>query len=303
MSKNKNVAIMMATYNGEKYLNEQLQSIYDQTYKDIVVYIRDDCSTDKTKDIIDGWKNKLEIIEIPSRENLGAARSFMDIVYNCGNHLYYAFCDQDDLWDKDKIEKAVLYLESQEKAALYFCNGRIISKDGAVIKESTLVDPANMNFWSEIVCGFCPGCALMVNNAFMEIIRRRTYDSLPMHDTLFALTALAIGQMYYDEEVHYSRRMHENNVVGRSGKSRLQLLKQKLKLWFIDGSKNPLDYFVKSIIDNVVDENSIVKKNEPVTKLRGNYKNRLLVVMDKRYTSTHKRAVRSFKIRVMLGLI
>lgn len=302
---NKPVAVLMSTYNGEKYLDKQLSSLNKQSFRNFTVYVRDDSSTDLTVDIIKKWKEKLDIIIIPSLGNIGPAKSFMELVYKCGQHDYYCFCDQDDEWDEDKIEKAVKNLKNKKGPYLYFCNGRFIDEQGNIIKNSTLVDSNNMNFWSEIVCGFFAGCAMAFNFEFMSIIRRGKYRSVPMHDTLFGLTALALGTYTYDKEVHYSRRMHSGNVVGREGKKKIELIKQKIRLWFKDGRSSPVDQFIEDIFYNIKNEKLEIKLDDliPIINYRKNVVYKIKVLTDKRYTSTNKKAVRSFRVRIILNLI
>lgn len=299
------VAVLMAVYNGERFLDRQLETIYNQTYDNIVVYVRDDKSSDKTLEILNNWKDRLNICLLESDKNIGPADSFMDLVYRCGHHKYYAFSDQDDEWDPDKLEIAINKVKQFDVPFLYFCNARIIDENSRVLKENTLVNEADLNFWSDIVCGVCAGCAMVFNDKLMELVRRTKYRSIPMHDTLFGLSAMAMGYFYYDKTVHYSRRMHSNNVVGREGKSATALFKQKLMLWFKNGKKDPIDTFLDDIALNLAKESTVVdfKELSHIIHYKENLINKIRVLTDKRLTSTNTRAVRSFKARVLLNLI
>ncbi|WP_022772880.1 glycosyltransferase [Butyrivibrio sp. AE2015] len=301
----KSIAILLSTYNGSKYLNEQFQTLYNQTYKNLVIYARDDGSSDNTREIIQRWKKKMSIKMVDASNNLGAARSFMELVYHCGNYEYYAFCDQDDLWDADKIEKAIKKIKDYDQPYLYFCNGRYVDENGAVTRDKTTVPTEDLNFWSAIVCGFCPGCSMVWNNELMKIVRRVNYRSLPMHDLLFCLSALAFGNVLYDETVHYSRRMHENNVVGRSGKSKIQLFKQRKKLWLKEGKKNPIGIFLQDIKRNLISENVIIdlEELEDFIQYKVSIKSKIELLINKKYISSNQRATCSFKVRILFNLI
>ena len=98
------IAVLMSTYNGQKYLDEQLMSIADQTFsKMMTLYIRDDGSTDNTLKIIEKWKKKIDIVFFQG-ENVGPARSFWKLLMNSEIQAdYYAFCDQDDIWNGELI--------------------------------------------------------------------------------------------------------------------------------------------------------------------------------------------------------
>ena len=102
------IAIFLSTYNGSRYLKKQLDSIANQTYIDLIhLYIRDDGSSDSTLDIISKYSCKMNITVILG-DNVGPAKSFWELFTNKDIMAdYYAFCDQDDIWDKDKVEKGV----------------------------------------------------------------------------------------------------------------------------------------------------------------------------------------------------
>ena len=129
------IAVLMSTYNGHKYLDKQLKSIAEQTVVNhLTLYIRDDGSKDDTFDIIDKWKNKINIV-LYKEKNAGPAMSFWQLLMKSEVKAdYYAFCDQDDVWDKDKIEKGIEKLKGSIQ--LYACNCRIIDEKDVVIKKN-----------------------------------------------------------------------------------------------------------------------------------------------------------------------
>ena len=103
---NENVAILMSTYNGEKYLEEQVKSIISQDYTDWHLYIRDDGSTDNTVNLIKKIardNEKITFLNENKPKNLGVTGSFMDLLANT-KAQYYMFSDQDDYWLPDKIK-------------------------------------------------------------------------------------------------------------------------------------------------------------------------------------------------------
>ena len=113
--------ILLSTFNGEKYLEEQLDSLKSQTFKDVFVLARDDGSSDSTKEIL--LRNESETFKWYSGENVGAARSFMLLNNDAPEADYYAYCDQDDYWFPEKLEAAVNILEkSNNKLKLYYSN-------------------------------------------------------------------------------------------------------------------------------------------------------------------------------------
>lgn len=109
----KSIAILMATYNGAKYLQEQINSILNQEYTDFTLYIRDDCSTDNTLDILDKYKHLQNIVIIIGDKNLGSNRSFLYLLEIVQSN-YYMFADQDDVWLPFKVKKSYDVLKKEE---------------------------------------------------------------------------------------------------------------------------------------------------------------------------------------------
>ena len=133
------IDILLATYNGQKYLNEQLDSILNQTYNNFRLIISDDASSDDTKKILEEYKKKDSRIEVYyHEENLGYVKNFEFLLSKVENE-FYALADQDDIWLQNKIENAVKSL-NENNADLYFCDLLLINDEGKEIGNS---------FWKE----------------------------------------------------------------------------------------------------------------------------------------------------------
>lgn len=301
----KGLAILLSTYNGALFLRQQLESLYLQTFKDFTLYVRDDLSSDYTCKIIDEWKEKLDIIIIDSTKNLGAAESFMTIIKQVPKYKYYAFCDQDDIWDKAKIEKAISQLNGINKPALYFCNSRVIDADNNVISVGRPLKQKEISVESELVCGYCPGCSMVFNWGLMDIVKRQKYQHIPMHDMLYVMNAIVYGEVIYDTEPLYSRRMHRNNAVGKIGKNFQQRVKQSLNNWFVKSKKYPLDVFVSDFLNNIQHDVANYDLSGIIQLAHYNDKliNRFLLISNKKFSSSNKSGNRSFKIRAIMGVL
>lgn len=141
------IAILMSTYNGHNFLDKQLKSIAEQTLiNEIKLYIRDDGSTDDTFEIIDRWKDRIDIVLIKG-ENVGPSKSFWSLFMDKEiNADYYAFCDQDDIWDVDKVKKGVEKLsEYFNKPVLWCSNCRLINEKGTVVSPKMNKDVPQFN--------------------------------------------------------------------------------------------------------------------------------------------------------------
>jgi len=306
MNDNNSIAILLSTYNGEKFLNQQLQSLANQRAKNFTVFVRDDMSSDNTIKILQKWKSKIKINILPSDKNLGPAKSFMVLANKCGNYKYYAFCDQDDVWDEDKLEVAVEKLKDIDEPCLYFCNSRTIDSNGNVIHDDQIIQRNFISIESEIVCGFCPGCAMVFNDALMNLIRNQHYDHIVMHDMVFIMNAFVFGKVIYDSSSHFSRRMHSENVVGREGKNLFGRFKQTYRRWFNNNSIT-MDVFVSEFLTNI--KNSTFSTKIDVNNLytvanyRRSMKNKAKIIRNHRFDSYNKRARLSFNIRTILNLL
>ena len=128
------VAVLMSTYNGEKYLREQIDSILAQEGVDVTLYIRDDGSSDSTIEIINEYLTKTNRIKFYIGENIGVGNSFMQLVYDCPeDYDYYAFSDQDDIWLTEKMQVAVDSLKEYSNPFLYCSNQILVDKNGKII--------------------------------------------------------------------------------------------------------------------------------------------------------------------------
>lgn len=129
------VDILLATYNGENYLKEQLDSILNQTYSDFRLLISDDMSTDKTKEILEEYSKKdNRIIIFEHDKNVGVVSNF-EFLLKQVKSKYYAFSDQDDIWNKDKLEKSISKLES-ENADIVFTDLEVVDNNKETIYKS-----------------------------------------------------------------------------------------------------------------------------------------------------------------------
>lgn len=303
---NKKIVIMMSTYNGEKYIEKQLESIFGQkTDCDVNLYVRDDKSKDSTLDILSSWEDKIDIKYIKDDNNLGAARSFWKLLKEVPEADYYAFSDQDDFWDADKLQKAVKAIGDTKEEVLWCSNCRIINSEGNVMDEKKHKVKPNLFIPSQIVCGSMQGCAMVFNSSLRNRVLKINDKNILMHDIIIMLYALADGKVLYEECPCFSYRVHENNVVAKEGKSFIKSVKSTIDRWF--GKKNK--YEVSNLAKKIIMDKEIRLSKEDreylynVARCRKSLKSRIWIINNKNTDSTNKKAVRSFKIRVLLGIV
>lgn len=231
----KNLAVLMSTYNGEKYLKEQLESIENQTYKDIDVYIRDDGSTDNTIEIIKEFEEKYGNIHLILGENVGPCKSFFNLIFCVpDNYDYYAFADQDDFWLQDKLERAIKKMnikDNIEIPCLFFTDTILVDKNLNRINQIRKIKKENVCEENAIIENLATGCTVVINQKLKCLLKRIKAEDLrigTMHDDFAYKLCSLSGKVIFDEESRIYYRQHENNVIG-SANSITVLLKKRYK--------------------------------------------------------------------------
>lgn len=227
------ICVMMSTYNGEKYLREQINSILNQKDVDVDLYVRDDKSTDSTNKILEDFKDKITII--PSNYNYGPAKSFMEILYFVGEYEYYAFADQDDIWLENKLQKGIFAIENQKlkEPLLYFSNRTFYQNN--VETGMRYKSKPNYTLTGEIVGNCVAGCTVVFNKHLRDILikeeNRPSEKTLKsrMHDSWVVALAAYYGKIIYDDKSYILYRIHNNNVVGKGTKNPIKLLNKYYK--------------------------------------------------------------------------
>lgn len=208
------VQILMSTYNGQKYLREQIDSLLGQTYSNIEILIRDDGSKDDTPLILKEYEEKYDNIHVFLEDNKGVTSSFFDLLAK-SDASYVAFCDQDDVWLKDKIERAVNKLKGIQGQGLYFANKYLVNAELKIISEGDTrkLEPI---FGNALVESIGSGCTMMLNRKLTNRIKENIPQDAIIHDWWIYLVATYLGTVIYDPIPSILYRQHGNNEVGGS---------------------------------------------------------------------------------------
>lgn len=224
------VVVLISTYNGEKYLKEQLESILAQKNVNISILARDDGSTDSTKNILESY-SKNEKLRWYCESNVGPAHSFLDLINKAEKADFYAFSDQDDIWDEDKLYSAVEMLKHETGAAMYHSRKRLVDADGTYIGISGSYN-SSFGLCSLAARNAATGCTCVFNYQLLNELRNVKPQKVIMHDAWLLDVCLAInGKVLFDETPHISYRQHGNNAVGakKDLKSFIQRLRYSTK--------------------------------------------------------------------------
>lgn len=213
------VRVLLSTYNGEKFIGEQLQSLYGQEGVEVSLLVRDDGSVDSTHAILDSEQDAGRLTWYTG-ENLKPAFSFWNLFELAGEYPYYAFCDQDDVWDKDKLKVAVDELTSADDVpALYFCQTRLVNASLNEIK-SVRISPL-LTYGEALSYHFVTGCTMVMNSAMRKVLLRYKPSFIRMHDIWVYNVALAVGaRIFFDPNPHISYRQHGANVIGQANSTK-----------------------------------------------------------------------------------
>lgn len=264
----KTCCVLMSTYNGKKYVREQIDSILHQKDVKISMLIRDDGSQDGTLDILNEYEKKYSQVKVYVGANCGACGSFFDLMKNVKKqHDYYAFADQDDIWLSDKISHAISILEKDNtKPALYCGAYKLVDSELKPIGngKSNKVKPS---FGNSLVECIYSGCTGVFNKELLELVIRKIPQNAYMHDWWMYMVASAFGKVYCDETPLMYYRQHDKNVLGgNTGKIR-QTVKR------IRNFKKLCSYVPKQIIEfGQIFENELSREQKLLIKCMTNPK-------------------------------
>lgn len=217
------VAILLATYNGEKYLTKQLDSIINQTYNNWIIYVHDDGSKDKTVDIINKYINKFprKIKYIEGKPTGGAKDNFMYLMSKAKED-YIMFCDQDDVWLNNKIEVTLNEMKrvetKKETSILVFSDLKVVDKDLNVISDSLekyqSLNYKKVDYASLLMQNQITGCTVMINKALLDKALVKDTKDIIMHDWWCALIAAKFGIISCINKQLTLYRQHTDNEEG-----------------------------------------------------------------------------------------
>lgn len=207
------VIILMSTYNGDKYIEEQLESIYNQKYKNWELFVRDDGSKDTTVDILKKYKKRGKLT-LHCKENLGFVKSFFWLLKNAPDADYYSFADQDDLWFDFKIERAIELLEKThtDKPLLYFSDFDYCDSELNFVKHRK-TKQNELNFVEAIADGNRTiGFTCVVTENFKNYLSKANPENIFSHDHFMYLLSFVIGSQIYDRISTTKYRRHGENA-------------------------------------------------------------------------------------------
>lgn len=227
------IDILLATYNGERYLPELLSSLEQQTYTDWKLIVIDDCSKDKTTDILRSFqKASKHSVEISVNSNsVGCGKENFFALARKSTGDYIAFCDQDDVWLPNKLETCMQAMRNAEKEStslpiLVYSDLKVVDND------LNLISPSFFSYSNyrknpqlqHLICqNQITGCTILANKALNQLcIQAKKYNQILMHDSWYGITAMTFGKVIYINKSLILYRQHGNNSVGAINANSIQ---------------------------------------------------------------------------------
>jgi len=211
------ITVLLSSYNGEQFIEQQIESILNQRGVHVRLVIRDDGSTDNTVKILERLACKNPMISFTSGQNIGVIPSFFELLKQATHSShFYAISDQDDIWNADKLLNAVTELtKCNSEHILMYCSAvEYVDKRLNHIKFSPIFSQDKIGFKNALVQNIATGCTMVLNNAALEKITLTLPRTCVMHDWWIYLVVSAFGTVIYDPNSSIKYRQHHQNVMG-----------------------------------------------------------------------------------------
>lgn len=221
------VHIVMATYNGENYVREQLDSLLAQSYGNLSIEVCDDGSTDDTVAVVEEYVERDERVRLfRNPHNLGFVKNFLEGMKR-SHAPYVMFCDQDDIWEKDKVELTLKTMkqaekETPDKPVLVFTDAMdfdsATGEDLGLFHKTSHLDVKKVDTAHLFMENKCIGCTMMMNRYVLSFLEELP-DDIRVHDWWIALICSHFGTIRYIPQATLRYRQHEGNQIGGSSYS------------------------------------------------------------------------------------
>ena len=247
------IDILLATYNGEAYLVEQLDSILKQTYKDFNLIVSDDNSNDATLKILEQYAKRDSRITIFKQEkNLGVISNF-EFLLSKVKSKYFMFSDQDDIWNENKIEKTFNKIQ-ETNSDIIFTDLNVVDDKLNVLYDSYWELKGFKNkilkynsFEALYLNNYVTGCTmLMKKDIIPKVLPLPKNSKYVLHDYWIALIISQSGKVEFLNESTIKYRQHKNNSVGSKKKTKSLNTLSEIRKLFIDVKKEHFSVFIEN---------------------------------------------------------
>lgn len=279
------VCVLMTTYNPKKYFLEQIESILSQEDVDVEIIIRDDGSTDKSFLNQIKYNFKITVLE---GENLGVANNIMTLIRyaheNKKEYKYFAYSDQDDVWQTQKLKVGVKSLSKLplDKPALYYSNLQVVDKDLNLTHMLFKRDVVKNTRGQSLSQVFCFACTTVFNYKMIEELTKYNIGNIGF-DSLIYYIAIFIGNITYDENSYILYRQHGDNVSGQHDKGIKKLKRRIIQIIHFKEIEAPFEMNAEYLLNNIAHKLSPddIKLLNVVKLYRVNLKFKVRLILNK----------------------
>jgi glycosyltransferase involved in cell wall biosynthesis len=206
------VKVLLATYNGVSFLDEQLTSLSEQQNVHVEVLVNDDGSTDGTLEILWKWRDRGLIVSISESMGLGSTKAFLKLLQECDDEPYVAFCDQDDIWMPNKLSRQIELCDSSTPT-LVFSSRKSFNQSGRRVGRAPSLKK-NIAFENALIENIAPGNTTLLNNLAIKKINSYPSPEVTHYDSWIYLLISAFGRCKFISEPLVLYRIHGNNQLG-----------------------------------------------------------------------------------------
>lgn len=302
------IAVMMTTYNGEKYVKCQIDSILNQDLDyDLTLMIRDDGSTDKTVEIIQSYQD--ERIELFCEKNVGINGGFFELIRIASllpeEYTFFSFSDQDDQWDPDKLRIAteLITAEKDNSKPILYCSASLhVDENLNPLEPKTKREIKPLSLYNTIIQTVVPGHTYVFNRALLKVLSSpHDLSRINLYDSFILNTANIIGKIIYDPYRHTNYRQHSKNACGFT-ENIFKWTHQRIKRFFKGETKR----YAKQI-EYIYELYQGVISNEEANEIRSflimrkNFLSRMKYICKSRFYRQKKWQTFLFRIIYVLG--
>ena len=311
---NPKILILLSTYNGEKYLQQQLTSLRLQIGVDVYYLIRDDGSKDATIEILNHFSSMESNVELIFGNNIGFAYSFRELLILGNKYLdtvnYFAFCDQDDIWLKDKLYLATVQLKKMSSSipGMYCSNLLLIDENLNSLGKAYQRGTVRFSKGNSLVESISTGCTMVFNRKTIETFNNYLPQNITFHDFFIYQMCIFFGEVYYDDVPHILYRQHRDNVIGGKKNTIIARWKHRFKLFSTLSSQHYREWAAQELLR--LYEGILSDEDKRLIRIVANYKQSLLARIRFLFPpkgsnlkmSTLSSGMR-LKIRILLGAV
>lgn len=284
----KKVAVLMSTYNGANYIEEQIESILKQKGVIQYLYIRDDGSSDKTVDILRQYETH-ERIYITEGNNIGYAYSFLKLLMNCGEYDYYCFADQDDIWKPEKLINAVTALEEVATGNKFYCSSMTVVDENLKFQYINEFKKLKLSLGSSMIRQRIAGCTMVFDRSLKNLLVKcksiQDDQLIITHDLLvYTVCCMTGGTPVFANNPDILYRRHSNTVTSY-GKGFINRICSYLKVFSVDKNRK---YKEIKYLENIFREDICESEKELIydfLNYKNSFYNTLKLVLNKEVNS------------------